>query len=93
MSWWDCFSVPEDILFPPFATMVKLAGVQMAEGWDDHGREMLHKIIDESDGVKVNLTSCEANSPGLLTTVFLLTTLGFTMGRFQSFPQDPSPQP
>ena len=65
---------------------MKLAGVQMAEGWDDHGREMLHKIIDESDGVKVNLTSCEANSPGLLTTVFLLTTLGFTMGKFQSFP-------
>ena len=36
------------------ATMVKLAGVQMTEGWDDHEREMLHKIIDESDGVEVH---------------------------------------
>ena len=66
VSWWDCFSVPEDFLFPPMATMVKLAGVQMTEEWDDHEREKLHKIIDESDGLEVHTMvkdSIEASVP------------------------------
>ena len=46
--------------------MMKLAGVQMTEGWDDHEREMLHKIIDESDSVEVHTMvkdSIEASVP------------------------------
>ena len=27
----------------------------MTEGWDDHGMKMLHRIIDESDGVEVHM--------------------------------------
>merc|ERR1719318_2244727 len=64
VTWWDCSAVPGDFLFPPLATQVRLGGLRPVgeEGWSREGREMLHQVLNDSEGISVKVAKSEAGS-------------------------------
>jgi len=58
VSWWDCFLVPKDLLFPPLATLVRLSGVRAEErgSWTKEIRDRLREILSKNkEGSKLGV--------------------------------------
>ena len=66
-SWWDCYAVPRDLLFPPLATRVRLAGVRAVErgSWTRESCHRLRQVLSKTrEKVKVTIVDSPSHSGG-----------------------------
>ena len=73
-SWWDCYAVPTDLLFPPLATEVRLAGVRSVErgSWTRDSCHKLSQLLSKTrEKVKVTVVETFSHEGGAVEVELL----------------------